>query len=333
MKTLAIFFSFDNNYVKPAAVAFWSLLDRAAKEVAYDMYVLHHDITEENKELLRDIVARNGRAKLSFIDTGDFLRSEWADGNWEGHQKRTQFTSDTVIRCFAARFFPQFDTIVYSDVDVVFTDDISELWDYDLSQVYIAGVRNAFMKYGEYELSHLKKEHYDMLKDSYLAGGIWVLNLKKIREDGIEEKMLDVIRDDTIVKRWNDQDVINIACGGRVAFLPLNYISYPYLLDFIRRPDFVSHFSRDELFDSYIHPKIIHYALNKPWKDDADRQDIWWAIHDYLSLSPSPIARVETRKILVKKLNKVKRRYKRTIVLAIVLGILLVLVVCIASAS
>lgn len=40
MKNIPIFFSFDNNYVKPAAVAFWSLLDMAAKNVSYDMYVL-----------------------------------------------------------------------------------------------------------------------------------------------------------------------------------------------------------------------------------------------------------------------------------------------------
>lgn len=84
MKTLPIFFSFDNNYVKPAAVAFWSLLDKVAKDVVYDMYVLHHDISEENKGLLRNIVVRNGRAKLSFIDTGDFLKDELDCGNWDG---------------------------------------------------------------------------------------------------------------------------------------------------------------------------------------------------------------------------------------------------------
>ena len=102
-----------------------------------------------------------------------------------------------------------------------------------------------------------------------------MLNLRKIRADGLESKMLDVVKDDTIVKRWNDQDIVNIACGGKVAFLPLNYISYPYLPGLLRDPSFTSHYSRDELYDSFINPKIIHYASVKPWNGAPVRGDEW----------------------------------------------------------
>ena len=284
MRKIPIFFTFDDNYAIPAAVACWSLLDRARKDVVYDMYVLHHDISAESQRMLDGIVSGKGNATLRFIDTDGFLADEWSSGNWEGHQTRTQFTSDTLVRCFAARFFPELDKIIYSDVDVVFKDDISELWDVELSDAYIAGVRNFMMKHDRNELSHLKPEHYEMLKDSYIAGGIWVMNLAKIREDGLETRMLDIVNDDTIVKRWNDQDVVNIACGGKVAFLPLNYISYPSLPGILRNPSLTSHYSRDELYDSFINPKIIHYAFAKPWNGTPVRGDEWWVIYDYLRL-------------------------------------------------
>ena len=322
MKTIPIFFSFDDNYVKPAAVAFWSLLDKADKNVSYDMYVLHHDISKENQAFLSSIVEKAGNARLIFKDTGGFLLNEWREGNYEGHQTRTQFTSDTLVRCFAATMFPYLDKVIYSDVDVVFADDISELWDIDVSDVYLAGVKNVFMKHEPNELSHLKSEHYEMLKDKYLAGGIWLMNLKKIREDAIEAKMMDVIKDDTIIKRWNDQDIINIACAGKVGFIPLNYISYPYLLDYIRRPGFISHYSREELYDSYVHPKIIHYALEKPWNGCAERQEIWWAIHDLLGMEMSspPGLRANEKKALLKKCAKLTRRYKRCLVIMCIMA-------------
>lgn len=284
MRTCPIFFSFDNNYVTPAAVAFWSLLDRSREDVYWEMWVLHHDISQENQELLAGIVRRSGKGHLGFVDTGDFLLEEWSRGSWEGHQSRSQFTSDTVVRCFGARFFPQYDKIVYSDVDVVFQDDISELLDVDVSSVYLAGVKNAFMKFDKNELSHLSESNYQLLKDSYLAGGIWVLNLKKMRDENLESRMIEIIKDDSVVKRWNDQDVINIACEGKVAFLPLNYIGYPYLRERLERPGFTSHFSRAELYDSILHPKIIHYAAEKPWDKDVNYGELWWTIYSFLGL-------------------------------------------------
>ena len=240
---IPIFFSFDNNYVVPAAVAFWSLLNRADSNVFYEMYVLHHDIIPENEKLLLSVVDRFKNARLKFIDTKGFMQTEWQQGNVEGHNKKDQFTSETFIKCFAARFFPQYDKIIYSDVDVVFMDDISEIYNIDLKNNYVAGVKDPFLKYSSYELSHLKPIVLEFLKDCYLCGGIWVLNLDLIRKDNLENKMRKIIADDSIVKRWPDQDIMNIACEGRVTFLPLNYIACVYIrvsryVRFIKKTEF-----------------------------------------------------------------------------------------------
>lgn len=324
MKHIPIFFTFDNNYVVPAAVAFWSLLNRAKSDVFYEMHVLHHDIIDENIKLLQSVIGRFNNATLEFHDTDGFLSDEFNSGAFSSGHAGSSFTADTILRCFASRFFPQYDKIIYSDVDVVFMDDISEIYDIDLRGKYFAGVRGPFMKYVADELSHLKPEHFEMLHDTYIAGGIWVMNLKKIRADNLESRMLEIVRDDTIIKRFNDQDIMNIACENHVAFLPLNYISYPYLLDLLRKPDFISHYSRDEMFDSIINPKILHFAAEKPWNGKPQRADVWWNIFEYLNLPRTAIFRDAPEKYI-----KYKRLFNITLgvlvatVLATILGVIL----------
>ena len=289
MKTIPIFFTFDNNYVEPAAVAFYSLLNKAKSDVFYKMYVLHSDITKDKQNLLMNIVQRFENAQLKFVDTKSEFKKEWENGSFNSKYANSTFTISTLIKCFGAKFFPQYEKIIYSDVDIVVTDDISEIFDIDLTDKYVAGVKGAFSKYFKNELSHLKPEHFEMLRDKYIAGGIWVMNLKKIREDNLEEKMCQIINDTSIEKRFPDQDIINISCEGKVGYLPLNYISYPYMIDLLQKPDFISDYSREELYDSIINPKIIHFAAGKPWNSNPQYSNLWWTIFSYLGLEKTKI--------------------------------------------
>lgn len=325
MKRIPIFFTFNNDYVVPAAVAFYSLLNRAKSNVQYDMFVMHSDITLENQHLLESIVERFKEHTLKFIDTQNFLTSEWNTGNFDGHNARNQFTLDTILPCFAARFFPQYDKIVCSDVDIVIMDDISELWDIPLDGKYLAAVKNPFMKFLDFELSHLKPEHYEKLKDSYFAGGIWVLNLDLIRRDNLEERTMEILKDETIIKRWPDQDIMNIACDNRVAYIPLNYISYPYMIDLLKSGTFTSHYTNDELWDSVVNPKIIHYANGKPWKLTTRYEDVWWDIFTYLKLPKTKIFDDKGRESpYYRKCRKYKKRQTMLLVLTTLLLALLV---------
>lgn len=324
MKHIPIFFTFDNNYVEPAAVAFHSLMNKAEENVFYEMYVLHSDITEARQHILTSIIKKSQKANLTFIHTNGALDDLWKNKNFNYKYSNSTFTVDTIVRCFGARFFPQYDKIIYSDVDVIFTDDISELYDIDLSDKYLAGVKNAFTKYSNYELSHLKPEHLKILEDKYISGGIWVMNLKKIREDALEEKMIDIIQDKSIIKRWNDQDIMNIACDGKVGFIPLNYISYPYLFDLLSNPDFTSDYSREELYDSIINPKIIHFAANKPWNGNPQYSNLWWTHFHYLELSKSDRYKPVSSKDRI-KLTRYKKTTKGLLLLLLLLLLFIII--------
>ena len=317
-KIIPIYFTFDNNYVEPAAVAFYSLLQKAKSGIFYEMYVLHSDITNEKQELLQNIVKKFKNANLSFIDTHGFLQEEWKNGNFAGFNNTTIFTTDTIIKCFGAKFFPQYDKIIYSDVDVIFADNISEIYDINIEDKYMAAVKNINLKYKKSELAHLKPEHFKMLEDTYFAGGIWVLNLKKIREDNLEKRFIEIIQDNTIVKHWPDQDIMNIACENKVAYIPLNYISYPDLLDLLSDKNFVSHYTKEELFDSIFNPKIIHFAAFKPWNNDTQFANLWWAYFYYLGLKKTSIFK-DVKTIELNKRKKYKKLFNILTVITVIL--------------
>ena len=48
-KIIPIMFCFDKNYVIPASVAFYSLLEHADKTYYYKFYVLNSDISKEQQ--------------------------------------------------------------------------------------------------------------------------------------------------------------------------------------------------------------------------------------------------------------------------------------------
>lgn len=73
---------FNNNYVIPAAVSFYSMLENASKAHSYMLYVGHSDISRENQEKLRLLVQKFDNAKIVFLDMKNkfedlFNKTKW----------------------------------------------------------------------------------------------------------------------------------------------------------------------------------------------------------------------------------------------------------------
>lgn len=281
MKHIPILFTFDNNYVVPALVAFNSFLESADESLGnqYEFIIAHTDISEANKKSIEKLVGRYPFCSLRFVNLEGFLSNEWKSSAFSG-ENRELFTKETLYRCFASSILPEYDKVLYSDVDVIFKKDISCLWALELKDSYVAGVNLVLFENRHDELEHLKEPHLSQLKNNYLAGGIWLLNCKKIREDNLEAVMLKVIHDETIKKVWNDQDVMNIACAGQVEHIPLRFISYADIKISLGLFGRVINYPMEEVYELFFDPTIIHYAAFKPWKLHSARLFEWWAEYD-----------------------------------------------------
>lgn len=156
-------------------------------------------------------------------------------------------TRQTFYRYILADLFPDLDKALYLDTDLVVRGDLSELWNTDLGNSLCAGVRDLWI-----DKIHYKPEIGFGLDELYVNGGVLLFNLAAIRREGLVSCMFDTTRKLSDTIRFQDQDVINIVCRGRIMELPerFNFATE----NVARHPDGCSE------------AVIVHYTgCRKPW--------------------------------------------------------------------
>lgn len=106
------------------------------------------------------------------------------------------------------------DKILYLDTDAIVRNDISHLWDYDMSDYYVMGVRD----YGVMDNNYLDSLN---LSGRYINSGVVMFNLRKIREDNIVSKWFDIINTRKLL--YPDQDALNIICTDYELYISSMY--------------------------------------------------------------------------------------------------------------
>ena len=183
-------------------------------------------------------------------------------------------------RLISPKLIPEYDKILYSDVDVIIREDLGHYYDLDLGENYFAGVDNC---------SRLRPAVQKYLKESlgldyrngYYYSGNLIINSALIRRDGKMDEFRELGKNDY---NQQDMDIMNIACNGR--FLPLgpSYCLTNFLYELIvkKRADMEAIYGAEEL-DHAMKSGIVHYNGAKPWNGPCLNMDIWW---DYYRRSP-----------------------------------------------
>lgn len=311
MKTeIPIMFCFDNNYVIPAAVAFYSLLENANKKYYYKFYVLHSDITLVNQEkLIETINEFSEYSSLEFIDMSHRFDDLWQQIKTKGH-----FSKEVMYKVLVASIFPQYEKIIVSDVDVVFLNDISESYlEFKVKEdYYLAGVK-AVGKIMDYMNNYKPVFNDDEIeKLSGFCGGYIVFNLKKLREDNMEEKFIECFKKDGNRINQMEQDVLNLCCYPKTKKLHLKYVACSYMWDYYKEvSDFDNdqNYSRKELEEAMKYTVQLHYATSiKPWKNpDCTKGEEWFKY-----LVKTPFLNEYLKKISI-KINNQKKNTKTTV--------------------
>lgn len=142
----------------------------------------------------------------------------------------THWTYMCLIRAVFDQMFPQHGIILSIDNDTAVVDDVSDLWDLDMTDYYYAGVPDT----GIYRASG---------QPIYINGGIMVENLELQRANDIGKKMQEALN--TRYYRYATQDTIDEFCAGHILEIPLRYNESP-------------------VTGKTNNPAIIHYAgINK----------------------------------------------------------------------
>lgn len=274
---------FDNNYVIPAGVAFYSMLENADRSYDYKLYVLHSGITKENQELLLKTVNKFPNATLEFVDMNNKFDDLFKKTNSKGH-----FSKEMYYKFLAPSIFKQYEKIIISDVDVVYFSDISQAFE-SLSieeDYYIYGADNCKVHNIEFKKQTCKNYTQEEIDSLLTKAGFWVYNLKKMRQDNLEEKFVNYALKNTHRLVLPEQDTVNIICYPKIKIMPDNMLVCAH--------ECKKDISKQEL------KNIIqfHYAMaQKPWKNNCLHANLWF---EYLLKTPLFEAYME---ILEKKFN------------------------------
>jgi UDP-glucose:(galactosyl)LPS alpha-1,2-glucosyltransferase len=259
---IPVVFCFDDNFALPAYVTISSLSLYAKGETRYKVYcVVNKDLTDYKRRNIQRL--SNNNLTIIFIEAKSTFE--------QAHQHRG-ITESSYYRLMLHDLIPNEDKIIYLDVDVLINDDLSDLYNIDLKQNLIGGIKNLYI-HQVFE-KHLKNIHYweekfINAKYTYINAGVLLMNLKQIRFTEVWKEWLELAK-----KKWeyHDQDILNMSCMNKILYLPPKYnATYPIRA---KGSDLWDLFSKEELNEK---PVIFHFTASKPWDSKhVSQSNIWW---------------------------------------------------------
>ena len=256
----------DENYLHPTIVTITSILINKHCDTKYKIYVFCNSLSEKSKKLLSSID--------SCIEVVPF-ENEFSE--FVGTHQHV--SAAALLKFKIADKFPSYDKILYLDTDMIIQDDLSNLFNIDIQNKYAAVVKDM----AGMLLQHAGKK---LNLDNYFNSGMMLLNIKKMREENISEKLMDYkLHKD--IRKFMDQDCFNAVFGENVVYLTCKYNYMPInqkefndkqIADFYNVPqDLISE------FDSYA--SVIHLTnKEKPWVYKDVYGSALWAKYYYKSV-------------------------------------------------
>ena len=255
--TVNVFFASDRNYLPYLAVALASLSKHASEENIYNVRILSEDLTNESLHGVIRGLKPNVKIKVfSVADKISGIKKELA------LRLRDYYSDAIYYRIFIAEMFPKLDRAVYLDSDIVLNTDVEKLYSAPIGDNLLGAVTDESVMsaepFREYVKNHVRMKH----AEDYFNSGVLVMNLAKMREEGIKDQFIKLLCKYNFKTVAPDQDYLNFLCRGKIHYLERGWNKHAIAENEI---------DRSELY-------LMHYNMfNKPWKyDGVQNEDLFW---------------------------------------------------------
>lgn len=263
-KIIPIVFCIDKNMELHAGVCITSLLLNAKSSTFYDIYILHSDEYSFMESKLNELPLIYRNCEIHYRSVGNIFESAF---------EIRGITTAAYFRLLIPDIIPEYDKIIYSDVDVIFRNDLSHIFENtDLTGYYVSGVVDA--------LSLASDGHKDYINNvlhlswtEYICSGNLILNSFLLRQDNIVERFICEVKQSTYT--FQDQDILNLVCRGKILRMPP---VFGYATDIVRyAANMLDNplYTLDEL-QQVQSEGIVHFVGLKPWNEWCPNFDIWW---------------------------------------------------------
>jgi len=262
---IPVFFASNEFYIPYVSVMMQSIMENAAKGRKYEFYILYIDIKNETMEILKKQVSLFPDFSLNFFDVSQYVKG------YDFFVSR-HITVEAYFRLFIPYIFPNLEKTLYFDGDMVCLTDISQLFDTDISNYLVGGVRDYSglstyysskwkrkRKWAKVEEVLLSMEH----PENYINSGMLLINCEKFRKTHTIQYILDII----CSRKWqsHDQDVINVLAKDKILYFDYEWNYSPYPAPFVK---YFPEIHRNKYIETKKNPKIIH----------SNPYSCWWYI-------------------------------------------------------
>jgi lipopolysaccharide biosynthesis glycosyltransferase len=228
----------DNNYVKYMAATMASVLCNTGNKVCF--YILDGGISEENKAKLEEL-KKIKECTISILAVSEEIFAIYPIGKYWTQAVYYRYLIPSLIKA---------DKVLYLDCDVIVAKNIDELWDTELDGFYLAGVEDI-----DKDVHAVRMGLVD-----YINAGILLINNKLWQADNVEQKLFEYTATNIQKIPYQDQDVINAVCEGKIKLLSEKWNYYRQ-----------KQLNKDACIHHYI-------GINKPWIARAKtlHKEVFW---------------------------------------------------------
>ena len=266
----------DNAYVPMLTTTIFSMLKNASNGFHYDVIVLENGITPSRQAVMREFFSRFSNATLRFCDASSFV------GGYDLRTNNAHIGIETYYRFLIQGILPFYNKVLYLDSDLIVEGDVSELYRLELGDNLLAAAHDidylGNLNMGDGERLRYSEDVLHLADPfSYFQAGVLALNTRLLREFCSVKEWLAAVSNSTYI--YDDQDVLNSWCQGRVYYLPYEW---NVMIDCGNRISNIFSKAPSDDFNAFLsardRPKIVHYAgVDKPWKDTrCDESARYW---------------------------------------------------------
>ncbi len=269
---IPIVFAFDDRYALPASIAISSLLKHRNFDTEYDIIVLYGNLSEKTISKMGCVCPY-----IRWIKVCDFFSNAPISENWP---------ISVYYRLLIADVVKEYDKIIWSDVDVLFRGDLTEIYNMDLSDYDWAGVVAERQDEKNGVHTHFKSNS----KPYIYMSGFMLINAKQWRNKNMLSRFFQTIKDFNSELKMFDLDVLNLSVD-KILEIPFNYCVleniFDYPINLAPEYPWLSHvYSDAELQEAKANPKIIHYAGRNPKIWNRAYTEISKEYFSYIETSP-----------------------------------------------
>lgn len=249
---IPVVFTIDKKFLPPAYVAITSLVDNAKKNTSYDIIVLYQGKVDKRVQKLYEVIS-NSTHKMRIEDISSVKINA---------PKVSKCWPKVVYVClYLSSILEAYDKVIFSDVDVLFLGDLSQIFNVDITEYEWGGV--AAELNNEEAVMH---QYYSDNSHRYIYWtGFMLMNLKKMRESNWEKRCNDNLKKYQNRLFMFDLEIMNLT-AKKIKRIPIRYVYLQALYDaadIAKAEEFEwlsKVYTKEELEEEKKKAVIVHYA-------------------------------------------------------------------------